>query len=114
MCGENCPRNGDWRFVSPLRECCQSLCFVWPKAARLMLCAPLHPRSGTLRLFHFFPKLKLVLKGRRFDDIIMIQKQSQATYAEFKTHDFCKYFQQWREIWTLYQIPSVRHGIADK
>jgi hypothetical protein len=30
----------------------------------------------------------LALKGRRFDDIITIQKQSQATLAKFKTQDF--------------------------
>jgi len=38
------------------------------------------PRFGTVRLF-FFPKLKMGLKRIIFDIIIMIQKQSQATYT---------------------------------
>jgi len=32
----------------------------------------------------------LALKGRRSEDIIMLQKQSQAITVEFKTQDFCK------------------------
>jgi hypothetical protein len=43
----------------------------------------------------------LARKGRGFDDIITIQKLSQATLSEFKTQDFSKCFQQWRERWTV-------------
>jgi hypothetical protein len=43
-------------------------------------------------------KPTLALWGR-FDDIIMIKKQMQATLAKFKTEDFCQYFQRWCKCW---------------
>jgi hypothetical protein len=51
----------------------------------------LHPVTVFL-----FPKLKVALMVRSFDDIT-IQKQLQATLTKFKTQDFCKCFQQWCE-----------------
>jgi hypothetical protein len=50
-----------------------------------------------------FPKLRLTLKGRKFEDIA-IQKQSQDTLPKFKTKDFCK----WHECWAHY-IKSHRN-----
>jgi len=43
-------------------------------------------------------KPMLALKGR-FDDIIRIWKQLQATLPEFKKQDSCKCFQQWHAHW---------------
>jgi hypothetical protein len=72
----------------------------WPKIARVLLHTLLAPQIWHLvTSVPLSPELKLELKGRRFDGIIRIQKQSHVTFAEFKTQDFRKYVQQWRESW---------------
>jgi hypothetical protein len=35
-----------------------------------------------------FPKLVLVLKGKRFDEVITIKEKLHTTLPEFKTWDF--------------------------
>jgi hypothetical protein len=53
------------------------------------------PYFPDLAPYHFipFPKLKLALKGKRLDDSITGELQSQVTPAKFKIQDFCKCFQ---------------------
>jgi hypothetical protein len=54
---------------------------------------PLHPRSRTPCLLSF-PKLKLLLNGRWFNDS-MIQEKLLDIPGEFCTEDISKFFQQW-------------------
>jgi hypothetical protein len=41
-----------------------------------------------------FPKLKVALRGRKFNDIAMIQTNAQDTFAKFQTVLFTEYFKQ--------------------
>lgn len=47
----------------------------------------------------FFPKLKIRLKGRRFETIEEIQTESQAVLDAFTENDFQTIFQKWKKRW---------------
>jgi hypothetical protein len=49
--------------------------------------------------FFLFPKLKLKLKGRRFDTIEEIQAESQRVLDTLTDKDFQDAFQKWRRRW---------------
>jgi hypothetical protein len=49
--------------------------------------------------FFLFPKMKLELKGRRFDTIDDIQSESQGVLDMLTEMDFQKAFQKWRRRW---------------
>jgi hypothetical protein len=49
--------------------------------------------------FFLFPKIKLNLKGRRFDTIEEIQAESQRVLDTVTEKDFQKAFQKWRRQW---------------
>jgi hypothetical protein len=65
-------------------------------------------------------KPKTALKGRKSDDVITIQRQSQGILTEYKTQDFCTCFEQQREHWTLCiksqgnYFEGKQHGKASK
>jgi transposase len=48
-----------------------------------------------------FPKMKLKLKGRRFDTIEEIQAESQRVLDTLTDKDFQEAFQKWRRRWDL-------------
>lgn len=49
--------------------------------------------------FFFSQKLKMVLKGRRFNNVAKIQARLWDVLAEFQTSDFRKCFEQWCDCW---------------
>jgi hypothetical protein len=66
-----------------------------------MAVIPHAPYSPDLAPCHFFlfPKMKLKLKGRRFDTIEKIQAESQRVLDSLKEKDFQEAFQKWRRWW---------------
>jgi hypothetical protein len=46
--------------------------------------------------FFLFPKMKLKLKGRRFDTIEEIQAESKRVHDTLTENDFQEVFQKWR------------------
>jgi len=62
----------------------------------------LHPRySPDLAPcdFFLFPKMKLKVKGRRFDTVEEIQRESQNVLGTLREQDFQHAFQQWQRRW---------------
>jgi len=49
--------------------------------------------------FFFFPKMKLQLKGRRFDRVEEIQRESKNVLGTLREQDFQHAFQQWQRCW---------------
>ncbi len=49
--------------------------------------------------FFLFPKMKLQLKGRRFDGLEDIQRESQNVLGKLREQDFQHAFQQWQQRW---------------
>jgi hypothetical protein len=49
--------------------------------------------------FFLFPKIKLQLKGRRFDRLEEIQRESQNVLGTLREQDFQHAFQQWQRRW---------------
>jgi len=49
--------------------------------------------------FFLFPKMKLQLKGRRFDTVEEIQQESQNVLGRLREQDFQHAFQQWQQRW---------------
>jgi len=49
--------------------------------------------------FFLFPKLKLRMKGRRFDTVEEIQEESQRVLDIIPKRDFQGCFQAWRKRW---------------
>jgi hypothetical protein len=47
--------------------------------------------------FALFPKLKMKLKGRRFETVSNIQKESQAVLDSIKENDFHGAFEGWKK-----------------
>jgi hypothetical protein len=66
-----------------------------------MALIPHPPYSPDLALcdFFLFPKIKLKLKGRRFDTIEEIQAESQRVLDTLTEKDFQEAFQKWRRRW---------------
>jgi hypothetical protein len=46
-----------------------------------------------------FPKIKMKLKGRRFDDIPTIQQDATSELDNLKVEDFQRCFQKWQKRW---------------
>jgi len=49
--------------------------------------------------FFLFPKMKLQLKGRRFDRVEETQRESQNVLGTLREQDFQHAFQQWQRRW---------------
>jgi histone-lysine N-methyltransferase SETMAR len=65
-----------------------------------MAVIPHPPYSPDLTPCDFlFPKMKLKLKGRRFDTIEEIRTESQRVLHTLTEKDFQKMFQKWRRRW---------------
>jgi hypothetical protein len=62
-----------------------------------MVAVPYPPYSPDLAPcnFFFFPKIKMTLKGRRFNDVEEIQAVSQAALDAVQKEEFQKCFQKW-------------------
>ena len=66
-----------------------------------MTVIPYPPYSPDLVPWYFFlfPKLKLRIKGRRFDTIEEIQEESQRVLDTIQKRDFHGWFQAWQKRW---------------
>jgi hypothetical protein len=62
--------------------------------------------------FFLFPKMKLKLKGRRFDAIEEIQVELQRVFDTVTEKDFREAFQKWRRRWNwcLYAVGDYFEG----
>ncbi|UYV79310.1 hypothetical protein LAZ67_17002069 [Cordylochernes scorpioides] len=49
--------------------------------------------------FFLYPKLKINLKGRKFDNVDMIQAESKATLRNPSKSDFISCFDNWKKRW---------------
>ncbi|UYV71504.1 hypothetical protein LAZ67_8003523 [Cordylochernes scorpioides] len=49
--------------------------------------------------FFLYPKLKMKLKGRKFDNVDMIQTESKATLRNLSKSDFISCFDNWKKRW---------------
>jgi hypothetical protein len=49
--------------------------------------------------FFFFPKMKLQLKGSRFDRVEEIQRESLNVLGTLREQDFQHAFQKWQRRW---------------
>ncbi|UYV66001.1 hypothetical protein LAZ67_3006129 [Cordylochernes scorpioides] len=49
--------------------------------------------------FFLYPKLKINLKGRKFDNVDMIQAESKATLRNLSKSDFISCFDNWKKRW---------------
>jgi hypothetical protein len=93
MCGENDLRSGTLEIgfytatKLPLTLFCLCRNLLPKMALNVFPHPPYSPDVAPCDIF-LFSLLKLALKGSRFDDIIMIQKQSEATLVESKAQDF--------------------------
>jgi hypothetical protein len=61
-----------------------------------------HPPSSydlTPSDFSLFPKLKMKLKGRRFQTLEEIQLESQAVLNTLRENDFQECFKKWQRHW---------------
>jgi hypothetical protein len=69
-----------------------------------MAVIPHPPYSPDLAPCHFFlfPKMKLKLKGRRFDTIEEIQTESRRVLDTLTEKDFQEAFKKWRRWWDRY------------
>jgi hypothetical protein len=57
--------------------------------------------------FALFPKLKMKLKGRRFETVSDIQSESQAVLDSIKENDFYGVFEAWEKtMGSLYTFPG--------
>jgi histone-lysine N-methyltransferase SETMAR len=85
------------KFVSRILRADQKQFLVKYKMAVI----PQPPYSPDLATYDFFlfPKLKLKLKGRRFDTIEEIQSESQTVLDTLTEKDFEEAFQKWRRRW---------------
>jgi len=66
-----------------------------------MTVVPLPPYSPDLAPsdFFLFPKLKMKLKGRRFQTLDEIQEESQAVLNALRENDFQERFKNWQRRW---------------
>jgi hypothetical protein len=65
--------------------------------------------------FLLFPKVKLKLKGRRFDTIEEIQAESQRVFDTLTEKDFLEAFQKWRRWdWRLHAGGNYFEGEGDR
>jgi hypothetical protein len=66
------------------------------------------PYSPELSLCDFSlpPKLKIKLKGRRFDTVYDIQRESQAVLDSIKENDFNGAFEAWKKDGIAVYVPK--------
>jgi hypothetical protein len=62
-----------------------------------MVIVPYHPYPPCD--FALFPKLKMKLKGRRFETVSDIQRESQAVLDSIKENDLHGAFEAWKKQW---------------
>ncbi|UYV66000.1 hypothetical protein LAZ67_3006127 [Cordylochernes scorpioides] len=58
--------------------------------------------------FFLYPKLKINLKGRKFDNVDMIQAESKATLRNLSKSDFISCFDNWKKRWNG-ETPEALH-----
>jgi hypothetical protein len=56
--------------------------------------------------FPLFPKLKMKLKGRRFETVSDIQRESQAVLDSIQENNFRGAFEAGKNMGSLYSFPS--------
>ncbi|UYV61175.1 hypothetical protein LAZ67_1003712 [Cordylochernes scorpioides] len=88
-------------FTSVMRGRTQPMlfCSSWPSIQPYR--SLIHPYSPDLAPNDFFlyPKLKMNLKGRKFDNVDMIQAESKATLRNLSKSDFISCFDNWKKRW---------------
>jgi hypothetical protein len=96
--GENRP--GCFTMTTPRLTLSSSLSSFWWNTKLLSTPPPptVLPWFGTLWLF-LFPKMKLKLKGLRFDTTEEIQAKSQRVLDTLTETNFQETFQKWRRRW---------------
>ncbi|UYV75640.1 hypothetical protein LAZ67_13000817 [Cordylochernes scorpioides] len=57
--------------------------------------------------FFLYPKLKMNLKGRKFDNVDMIQAESKATLRNLSKSDFISCFDNWKKRWNGTKLRGV-------
>jgi histone-lysine N-methyltransferase SETMAR len=60
--------------------------------------------------FFLFPKLKMKLKGRRFQRVEAIQAESQAVLNTLRENDFQECFKNWQRPWDRCQASEGDTG----
>lgn len=94
-------RNQDW-FVhhdnAPAHTAISIRQFLAKNQMPLVPHAPYSPDLAPCDFF-MFPKMKIKLKGRRFDTIKEIQEKSQEVLKALTTTDFEKCFHSWQKRW---------------
>jgi len=63
---------------------------------------PYSPDLATCDFF-LFPKIKIKLKGRRFQTLEEIQAESQAVLNTLRENDFQECFKKWQHRWVCCQ-----------
>jgi hypothetical protein len=77
---------------------------------------PRHPYSSNLAGcgFYLFSKIKLPVKGRRFDTIEGIQENAVNIWKALGRGDFQKYFPKWKRCWNRCVAAKDEYFGADK
>ncbi|UYV65732.1 hypothetical protein LAZ67_3005264 [Cordylochernes scorpioides] len=57
--------------------------------------------------FFLYPKLKINLKGRKFDNVDMIQAESKATLRNLSKSDFISCFDNWKKRWNGPEVSKL-------
>ncbi|UYV83244.1 hypothetical protein LAZ67_23000266 [Cordylochernes scorpioides] len=60
--------------------------------------------------FFLYPKLNMKLKGRKFDNVDMIQAESKATLRNLSKSDFISCFDNWKKRWNSKIYTSSENG----
>jgi len=78
----------------------------WILTNNNMTVVPHPPYSPNLAVceFFLFPKLKMKLKGQRFQTVEEIQAESQAVLNTLRKNDFQAYFKNWQRRWDHCQV----------
>ena len=63
--------------------------------------------------FFLFPKLKMKLKGRRFQTLEEIQAESQAVLNMLRKNDFQERFKNWQRRWDRCQASEGGYFVGD-
>ena len=63
--------------------------------------------------FFLFPKLKMMLKGRKFQTLEEIQAESQAVLNTLRENDFHECFKNWQRCWDRCQASEWDYFESD-
>lgn len=98
---QNLWRAGDWILHDDNAPCHRALVVREFLAQHKMSTLPHPPYSPDLAPadFFLFPKMKLKLKGRHFDTVEDIQRESRKILNSIPESDFEKAFQKWQKRW---------------